>query len=173
MKKILTFVLAISMVAILAACGGSDKLTDYKSKDSKFQVSATSGWKDSKGQLHPESDLEIYNPQKEKYFMTLLESKEDFKDGSLQKYYDLVTPDFVSSIDAPKQGDVKEVTINGNKALQFTLEGTSGGVNVAYLITIIETPTHYGQLMAWTLKSNWDKYKDEYTTLVNSFKEAN
>jgi len=173
MKKILTFVLAISMVAILAACGGKDTLTVFKSSDNKFQVSASNSWKDADGQLHPDSDLQIYNPQKEKYFMALLEPKEDFTDSSLQKYYDIVTEPFVSSLDTPKQGDVKEVTINGNKALQYTLEGTADNVNVAYIVTVIETPTHYGQLMAWTLKSNWDGYKDEYTNLINSFKEAN
>ncbi|MDR0266646.1 MAG: hypothetical protein LBJ26_00755 [Paenibacillus sp.] len=142
------FVLAISMVAILGACGGKDNLTVFKSKDSKFQVSASNSWKNADGMLHPESDLEIYNPKKEKYFMALLESKEDFKDSSLQKYYDIVTESFVSSLENPKQGAVKEVTINGNKALQYTLEGTSDNVNVAYLVTVIETPTHYGQLMA-------------------------
>jgi hypothetical protein len=173
MKKILTFVLAISMVAILAACGGKDELTVFKSKDNKYQVSASSSWKDAKGTLHPDSDLEIYNPQKEKYLMALLESKADFNDFSLQKYYDVVTEPFVSTLDTPKQGEVKEVTINGNKALQYTLEGTADNVNVAYLITVIETPTHYGQLMTWTLKSKWDEYKDEFTNVINSFKEAN
>lgn len=173
MKKILLFILAISMVAILGACGGKDNLTVFKSEDNKFQVSASNSWKDANGELHPESDLEIYNPQKEKYFMALLESKEDFTDSSLQTYYDAVTEPFVSSLDTPNQGDVKEVTINGNKALQFTLEGTLDNINIAYLITVIETPTHYGQLMAWTTKSKWDEYKDEYTNLINSFKEEN
>lgn len=65
MKKILTFVLAISMVAILAACGGKDDLTVFKSKDNKYQVSASSSWKDANGELNPDSDLEIYTPQKE------------------------------------------------------------------------------------------------------------
>lgn len=175
MKKILVFVLAISMVAILAACGGNDKdsLTVFKSVDNNFQVSASSSWKDANGELHPDSDLQIYNPQKEKYFMALLESKEDFTDFSLQDYYDVVTEPFVSSLDTSNQGEVKEVTINGNQALQYTLEASMDDINVVYLITIIETPTHYGQLMAWTLKSKWDGYKDEYTNLINSFKEAN
>lgn len=174
MKRILSFILAISMVTILAACGGGEeKLTVFKSVDNNYQVSASSSWKDAEGALHPESDLEIYNPAKEKYFMALLESKEDFTDFSLQDYYDVVTEPFISSVEAPNQGDVKEVTINGNKALQYTLEGTIDGLNIVYLVTIIETPTHYGQLMTWTLKSKWDGYKDEYTALINSFKEVN
>lgn len=173
MKKILIFVLAICMAAILGACSEKDNLTVFKSEDNKFQVSASSSWKDTNGELHPESNLEIYNPQKEKYFVALLESKEDFDDSSLQTYYDIVTETFISSLDNPNQGDVKEVTINGNKALQYSLEGTVDNIKIAYLVTVIETPTHYGQLMAWTTKSKWDKYKEEYTNLINSFKEEN
>lgn len=173
MKKILIFVLAISMLAILAACGGEDSLTVFKSEDNKFQVSASNSWKDAEGRLNPEADLQIYNPKNEKYFIALLESKEDFTDFSLQEYFDVVTEPFLSLLESLNQGDVKEVTINGNKALQYTLEGVLDNLNVVYLVTVIETPTHYGQLMAWTTKSNWDENKDEYTNLINSFKEVN
>ena len=184
MKKILIFLLAISMVAVLAACSEKEKnedkdkvkdkdnVTVFKSEDNKYQVSASKGWEDAEGSLHPDSELQINDSSKEKYFITLLESKEDITDSSLQTYFDLVTEQFISSLDNPKQGDVNEITINGNNALQYTLEGTVDSVNVVYLVTIIETPTHYGQLMAWTLKSKWDGYKDEYTNLVNSFKEV-
>jgi len=161
------------MVAILAACGGIDNLTVFKSEDNKFQISASNSWRDANGTLHPDGDLQIYNPRKEKYFAALIESKEDLTDYTLQTYYDAVTELFISSLDSPNQGDVKEVTVNGNKALQYTLEGTVDNIKATYLVTVIETPTHYGQLMAWTIKSKWDEYKDEYTNLVNSFKVAN
>lgn len=162
------------MVAILAACSEKeeDSLAAFKSEDSKFQVSASSNWEDAEGLIHPESELQIYDPNKEKYFMTLLESKEDFNDSSLQMYYDLTTEPFISSLENSEQGEVKEVTINGNKALQYTLKGTVDNVNAAYLITIIETPTHYGQLLAWTLQSKWDEYQEELTNVTNSFKEV-
>lgn len=173
MKKILLFILTISIVGILVACSEEEKLTVFKSDDSNFQVSATSNWKDAEGELNSEADLQIYSPGKEKYFMALLESKEDFTDSSLQSYYDLVTEPFFSSLDTYEQGDVKEVTINGNKALQYRLDGAIDNLNVVYMVTIIETPTHYGQLLAWTIKSKWDKNKDEYTDLINSFKEVN
>jgi len=172
MKKILIFVLAIFMVAILAACGGEDSLTVFKSEDNKYQVSASNSWKDAKGSLHPESELQIYNPKGEKYFIALLEPKEDFTDISLQQYYDAITEPFLSSLDGPSQGDVKEVTINGNKALQYTLEASIDNINIVYLVAIIETPTHYGQLMAWTVKSKWEENRDEYMNMINSFKEV-
>lgn len=166
------FVLAISMVAILAACGGEDKLTVFKSEDNKYQVSASNSWKDAGDTLNPEAGLQINNLKDEKYFIALLEPKEDFTDFSLQQYYDAITEPFLSALDAPNQGNVEEVTINGNKALQYTLEASIDNINIVYLVAVIETPTDYGQLMAWTIKSKWDDNKDEYMELINSFKEA-
>lgn len=97
----------------------------------------------------------------------------DFTNFSLQEYYDAITEPFLSTLDSPNQGDVNEVTINGNQALQYTLEASIDNINIVYLAAVIETPTHYGQLMAWTVKSKWDEYEEEYTELINSFKEAN
>lgn len=173
MKKILIFVLAIFMVAILTACGGEDKLTVFKSEGDEYQVSASNSWKDAKGMLNPEADLQIENLKDEKYFIALLEPKMDFTDFSLQQYYDAITEPFLSGLDAPSQGDVEEVTINGNKALQYTLEASIDNINIVYLVAVIETPAHYGQLMAWTIKSKWDEHQEEYTNLINSFKEVN
>lgn len=173
MKKILTFVLAISLIAILAACSEKEEtLTDFKTVDNKYQVTASDKWEDAEDMLHSDSELQIYDPTKEKYFVALLEAKEDFTDTSLQTFYDLTAEPFISSLENPEQGDVKEITINGNNALQYTLQGSSEGVNVAYLVTLIETPTHFGQLLTWTVKSDWEEYKDEFTNLVNTFKEV-
>lgn len=239
MKKFLLFVLAISMVAFLAACGDGEKekpendttndndsqqvddssnsneddnadqaddsrnSTDDDSSDqaddssnskdddnadqadnsnddvvvftderNKYQINASSDWSDANRELHPDSDFQIYNLQKEKYFMALMESKEDFVEFSLQEYFDLVTERFLSSLDNVEQGDVEEVTINGNKGLQYTLEASLNNLKIVYLITIIETPTDYGQLLTWTLKSKWDEYKDEYNDIINSFKSV-
>lgn len=166
------FLLVVFMAAILAACGGKDDVTVFKSDDNKYQVSASSDWKDADGTLNDEADLQINNLKKEKYFIALLEPKEDFTDFSLEAYYDLITEPFMASIDNPNQGDVKEVTINGNKGLQYTLEASIDNINIVYFITVIETPTHYGQLMAWTIKSKWDEHKDEYKNLLDSFKEV-
>lgn len=172
MKRVFLFVLAISIAAILSACGEEDEITVFKSDDGNYQVSAASDWKDAEGELNPEADLQIENMKDEKYFIALLESKEDFNDVSLQDYYDIVTELFIPSLDESDQGEVEEVTINGNQALQYTLEASLDNMNLVYFVTVIETPTHYGQLMAWTVKSKWDDNKDEYVELINSFKEV-
>lgn len=226
MKKFLLFVLAISMVAFLAACGEKEKpekdtTNDNKSQQvddssnskdddsskedgnsnqaddssnsneddnsdqavdsdddlvvftderNKYQVNAPSDWSDANRELHPESDFQIYNLRNEKYFMALIESKEDFDDFSLQQYFDIVTESFLASLDKVEQGDIEEVTINGNKGLQYTIEASLDNLKIVYFVTIIETPTDYGQLITWTLKSKWDEHKNEYNDIINSFK---
>src|SRR5699024_2193606 len=172
MKKKLLFILTMSLVMILAACGGEKKesLKVFKNETNEFQISALDSWKDAEGELNDEADLQIYNMKNEKYFITLMETKEDFDDFSLKGYFDLVTEPFLSSLDKYEQGEVKEITINGNDALQYTLEASLDNIIVVYLVTVIETPTHYGQLLAWTLESKWYDNKYEYFDMVNSFK---
>lgn len=173
MKKLLSLILIISMVSILAACGGSSDPQVFKSQDSLFQVEATTDWKDAGTQLNPAGNLQIYNPQKEKYLLAITESKKDFGgEFTLQQYYDAVTQPFLSTLADAKQGDIKEVTINGNKGMQYKLEGSMDGIKVTYLVTLVETPTHYAQLLIWSLSSKYDKYQEEYTKIINSFKHV-
>lgn len=154
------------------ADNSNEDLVVFKDEQNKYQVSAASDWQDANGELHDESDFQIYNLRKEKYFMALMESKEDFDDFSLQEYFDIVTDSFLDSLDKVEQGDVKEVTINGNKGLQYTVDASIDNLKIVYFVTIIETPTDYGQLITWTLKSKWDEHKDEYNDIINSFKSV-
>lgn len=169
MKNLRLLLLAICTVLLLVACSGEGKLTTFKSDDGDYQVRTTSDWEDAEGSLNEEADLQINNLRKEKYFIALIEAKEDLGDASLNDYYDFVTEPFISSLEDVTQSDVGNVTVNGNDALQYTVEGTIDNIEIVYLVTIVETPTHYAQLMAWTLKSKWNELKDEYEDVVNSF----
>jgi len=48
-------------------------------------------------------------------------------------------------------------TIDGHPALQDKLTGTEKGTNVAFLHTTVDDGDHFQQILAWTLKSRWQK----------------
>jgi hypothetical protein len=48
-------------------------------------------------------------------------------------------------------------TIDGHPALQDELTGTEKGTNVVFLHTTVDDDDHFQQILAWTLKSRWQK----------------
>ena len=49
------------------------------------------------------------------------------------------------------------VTIDNHPALQDELTGTEKGTNVIFLHTTVDDGDHFQQILAWTLKSRWQK----------------
>jgi len=49
------------------------------------------------------------------------------------------------------------VTIDSHPALQDELTGTEKGTNVVFLHTTVDDGDHFQQILAWTLKSRWQK----------------
>ena len=49
------------------------------------------------------------------------------------------------------------LTIDGHPALQDELTGTEKGTNVVFLHTTLDDGDHFQQILAWTLKSRWQK----------------
>ena len=76
-----------------------------------------------------------------------------------------------SGIQNAELSEPKEITINGQKALQFKLTGELDKIKVAYLTTVIESEDNFHQIISWTLQSKYDEYQKIYEEIANSFKE--
>jgi hypothetical protein len=49
------------------------------------------------------------------------------------------------------------LTIDGHPALQDEITGTENGTHVVFLQTTVDAGDHFQQILAWTLKSRWQK----------------
>ena len=62
-------------------------------------------------------------------------------------------------------------TIEGHPALRDELTGTEKATNVVFLHTSVDDGDHFQQIVAWTLKSRWQKQNQlprEVTASVRS-----
>lgn len=176
--SILFSVLVVGSVASVVSAvslldWNSDKTEIHLSKDEKFQITVPSDWsKDS--DLNEEADISVSNRFSEKYFVALSEAKQDF-DGeiTLADFESAVAENFTDSVENGKFiVEPHEKSIKGNPAIQFTIKGKVDGIRVIYLFTTLETPTHFHQLIAWTLESRYSRHQDELSQVVESFGEA-
>ena len=62
------------------------------------------------------------------------------------------------------------LTIDGHRALQDELSGTENGTNVVFLHTTVDDGDHFQQILAWTLKSRWQKQNELLREITQTFR---
>jgi hypothetical protein len=144
--------------------------TTINATDNSSQVSVPNGWK-SDPQLHDTAQLQVSNRASEEYLIVLSESKEDFQNMTLEKHSETTRATFLKSLTGPTVSEPATLTINGLPAVQYEIHGSINNLNVIYLHTTIESAKNFHQLIAWTLRSRFEKNKTDLQQVISSFKE--
>jgi hypothetical protein len=141
-----------------------------RSTDGQIQISAPPTWK-STTELNDKAELQASDTSKQMYLIVLTDNKADYTDMDLDKHsrttLDVLTKAMTSSY---KTGPTS-LTIDGNPAVQYEVRGEIKSLNVVYLHTTVETPSHYQQIVAWTLQTTYDEREQSLKNIIESFKE--
>ena len=141
-----------------------------KSSDGACQISLPAGWGENR-ELHDSAELQAANESEEMYVIILQESKEDFREMTIDKHSETTREVLEESLTAPQVKEPTRSTIDGHPSLQSEVRGTAENVNVAYLHTTVETETRYYQIIAWTLSSRFIKNRSKLQEVIESFHE--
>ena len=163
---------AVCLVFIVAGYGavqGSDQSV-IKSTDGVSQITVPKGWKEMKG-LNDEASLQAAYAAKELYVIVMTEAKEDFDKMTASKYSELTRKPIVEALSSAKEEKVGNVKIAGQSAVQYKIQGTIDNIKVVYLHTTVEGSKHFHYILAWTLRSKYEKNKDVLQQVIKSFKE--
>jgi len=142
-----------------------------RSQNGSIQIKLPKGWKEDK-ELHDEAELQASNRAGEKYVIDLTDNKEDFEKMSLAEHSEITRGSILEVLTSPQVTGPVELTINGSPAIQYEIRGGTENINVVYLHTTVETPSMFYQVLAWTLKSRFEKNKSELQEVTNSFQES-
>ena len=77
------------------------------------------------------------------------------------------------TLDAVENGQVSdptEISLNRCPAVQCTITGTIDNMNIEYFITYIDGEEYYGQIVCWSLISNFENAMTDYEKIVESVK---
>ena len=190
MKRLIP--LFILVLATVGGCGGSNSSstetaetpstpvestqpavtgTVMPSTNGAVQITVPDDW-DAMTDLNDVAIIQAANLAKEQYIIVIDESKEDFAEPDLAQYSDITAQLIIDGLSEAEVGTSTPLTINGNAALQKEIKGSIDNINVVYLHTSIETPSHFYQALTWTLKSKFEKNQSVLQEVTNSFKEA-
>lgn len=146
--------------------------TVLTSADGKFQLTIPGDWRQDNALLD-EAEIKASQRSGELYVIVLTESKEDFaEDVTLEKFTELTSEAMKANVVTPETTEPVPLSIHGNRAMQYELRGTVDSMKVAYINTTVETSAHYHQVIAWTLRSRFDKNQAALRAVVQTFKEV-
>lgn len=173
MRKLL--VLMVCSILMFSGCGENNSKVKqtYTSYNDKFTVMVNSGWQEAeRGTLNTSADIELADFKNEKFFVALMENKEDFNwtyDEYVNNTIEANSSVYPGITDSEKN-DIKIGEYNC-KYVELKVTTESSGINTYMQIYYVETENYYGQLLAWTLYSKKDEYRDEFIELVKTFKQ--
>lgn len=141
-----------------------------KSPDGKFQITVPAGWK-TNVLSSEEAEIKAGNPIEEMYVIVLTELKADFTDETtLDDYTTIVKDAMAEKLSSADPTPPVPITVNGNAARQYEIQGSTSNVKLAYIVTTVETGEHFHQVVIWTLQSRINKNQTTMQKVASTFR---
>lgn len=178
MKKI-TFVLITLLCLNSCQIGEADQSVEV---DKKYSLTIPSFLKEVDN-LNEEASLQYQNLLRSFYVITIDETKNEMQKALVQGnlldiyandingYSDLILSAFEHSVEISEKSEIIDTLVNNMPARLLTIEGRVENIDVFYSLGFIEGKTRYYQVLAWTVASKGNQYKDEMNRIMYSLKE--
>jgi hypothetical protein len=164
---------ALALAAAAAGCDqmfGTGKPLPLTAPDGRCQITVNTSWK-SDGALNKEAVIGASNRLKELYVIVLVDERSLITQKSLQSYADFTRGLLTRAVTNLREQPSTHLQVRGHEAVQTRLRGRVDGIDITYLHTVVETPTRYYQVLAWTLEEREERNLPRLLEVVNSFQE--
>ena len=171
---------AVVLVAAMLCLGSCEKIANaareatkpetITSSDGLVQVTVPFGW--SKDKLNDRAKLSAANRVGELYVIVITEAKEDLADMTIEKYSEITRGAQLKGMKNSTEVGPERHTIHGMPVVQYELRGTVDTANAVMIHASVEGKKYYYQVLAWTLKSKWDKEKGGLQAVIDSLTEV-
>lgn len=105
--------------------------------------------------------------------MVIDDSKEKIASFGLDYDLDTYMKIATRSLDSAGMYVNTTIEVNGVKGLQATVQGKRDGVPTTFILTCVETPSFYYQLVCWAPADKFEAAKPVLDGMINSFREEN
>jgi hypothetical protein len=138
------------------------------SEDGKLSVTASGFWMKMPN-LNERAALQVGYKDKEMYLIVISDAKSAVENITLEKHHQLTRDRMLQKMKNASATGTVSLTIDGHPALQDEVSGAPSGTNIVFLHTTVDDGDHFQQILAWTLKSRWQKQNEQLREATNSF----
>ena len=121
------------------------------------------------GRVNPQAALQAACKSEEMYLIVIGDAKSTVPNITLPQHHQLTREHMLQKMEDSSASQPVSLTIAGHPALQDEVSGTQSGAHLTFLHTTVDADDSFQQILAWTLKSRWQKQKDELREVTNSF----
>lgn len=147
-------------------------ITDLRiySDDKTVSLVVPASWKGNR-QLNENAILGVANINDANYALVMSESRESFDDSAdAATYLSLIVENLrADSEDFQELQQARTVVINKKPARQQVVSLTVQGEKIVYILTTLESDTHFYALYAWTVESRYPQNQDTLRKVSESF----
>jgi hypothetical protein len=147
----------------------STERKEIASDDGKIKVTVPGTWT-KLPELNKQASLQVGNKSKEVYLIVITDTKGDLDNFTLEKHHQQTRDRMLQKMKNASGTQPVSLTIDGHPALQDELTGIETGTNVVFLHTTVDDGDHFQQILAWTLKSRWQKQDQLLREVTASFR---
>jgi hypothetical protein len=159
--------LLLVMVGVIAACKpGAPK--ELKTQDGRFSLTVPSDWVTTTG-LSEEASIQARNG--ERYVTLTSIAREDSRHPNVEAWAAARAEKVRSNFIEGKLSPPETITSGDRSFVVYEVGGGYKDINVGAYLGFTQTTTHYHQIYAWTLKSEFPKAKDGLKKIATSFGE--
>jgi hypothetical protein len=141
---------------------------EIASEDGKLKVT-TSGFWVQRTDLNNQASLQAAYKSEEMYMIVIRDTKSSLPDMTLPQHHQLTRDHMMQKMTNTSTTEPISTTIDGHTALQDEVTGTTQSANLVFLHTTVDEGDSFDQILAWTLKSRWQKHQQELREVTSSF----
>ena len=142
---------------------------ELASDDGKIEVTVPGTWT-KLPELNKQASLQVGNKSKEVYLIVITDTKTDLDNFTLEKHHQQSRDRMLQKMKNASATEPVSLAIDGHPALQDELTGTEKSTDVVFLHTTVDDGDHFQQILAWTLKSRWQKQNQLLREVTASFR---
>jgi hypothetical protein len=139
--------------------------------DGKIRVTVPGTWT-KMPELNKQATLQVGDKSKQMYLIVITDAKAAVGDLTLEKHHQLTRDRMLRNMKNASATQPVPLTIEGHPAMQDELSGTENDTKVVFLRTTVDDGDHFQQILAWTLKSRWEKQNKLLREIAGSFRSG-
>jgi hypothetical protein len=179
----IALVLGVMSIPLLVSMIQSDRervhrlSTEQKaitSDDGTLRVTVTGMWTKMSG-LNKQASLQVGDKSARMFLIVITDAKADVPNLTLETHHQFTRDRMLQKMKNASASQPVSLTIDGHAALQDELTGTEKGPALfhekwVFFHTTVDDGDHFQQILAWTLKSRWQKQNQLLREATASFR---